>query len=102
LIFGAGQVVGGGIVACSSLRRGIWGHARAFLLVVVSLWFICSGFLELLVSGLEFARRLGSSLSLDTLDLWRARADNLLLWASILLLSCLLAYLVIRRLHSGP
>jgi hypothetical protein len=69
---------------------------------MVSLWFICSGFLELLVSGLEFARLLGSSLSLNTLDLWRARADDLLLWVSILLLSCLLAYLVIRRLHSGP
>jgi hypothetical protein len=102
LIFGAGQVVGGGIVARSSFHRGIWKHARAFLLVVVSLWFICSGFLELLISGLEFARRLGSGLSVDTFDLWRARADNLLVWISILLLSCLLAYSIIRRLHSGP
>jgi len=68
----------------------------------VSLWFICSGFLELLVSGLEFARRLGSGLSMDAFDLWRARADNLLVWISILLLSCLLAYSIIRRLHSGP
>jgi hypothetical protein len=94
-------VVGGGIVARSSFRQGIWGHTRAFLLVLVSLWFICSGFLELLVSGLEFARRLGSSLSVETLNLWRARADSLLVYVSILLLSCLLTYSIIRRLHAG-
>jgi len=51
---------------------------------------------------MEFARRLGSSLSVSTLDIWRARADDLLLWISILLLSSLLTYLIIRRLHSGP
>jgi hypothetical protein len=102
LIFGAGQIVAGGIAARYSLGRGVLAHARFFFLLLVGLWFICSGSLELLVSGLEIAERLGAMLSIHTFNLWRARADTLLLWISLFLLVSLLAYPIIRRLRARP
>jgi hypothetical protein len=92
LIFGAGQIVVGGIVARFSLvglGQGVWTHARHFLLLVVSLWFIVSGTLELLVSGMESAQRLGAMISSETFTLWRARADTLLVWGCVALLASL-------------
>jgi hypothetical protein len=103
LIFGAGQIVVGGIIARFSLvnlGQGIWTHARHFLLLVVSLWFIVSGTLELLVSGMETAQRLGAVISSRTFTLWRARADTSLVWVSVTLLASLLAYELVRRLRS--
>jgi hypothetical protein len=104
LLFGSGQIVAGGIVARFSLvglGQGIWTHARHYLLLVVSLWFIVSGTLELLVSGMETAQRLGAAISTRTFTLWRARADTLLVWVSVALLASLLAYELARRLRSG-
>jgi hypothetical protein len=104
LIFGAGQIVVGGIVARFSLvglGQGVWTHARHFLLLVVSLWFIVSGTLELLVSGMETAQRLGAAISSETFTLWRARADTSLVWVSVALLASLLVYELARRLRSG-
>ncbi|MGO8947493.1 MAG: hypothetical protein ACLQUY_07490 [Ktedonobacterales bacterium] len=92
----------GVIVARYSLRQGIWKQTRYFLLLLASLWFVCSGSLELLVSGLETARRFGASLSVDTFDLWRERADTVLFLVSLVLLLSFLAYLIVRRLHAGP
>ena len=96
-----GQVVCGAIVARHSLRQGIWGQARHFFILLVSVWFMCSGCLELLVSGLETATRLGASVSIVTVDLWRARADTALAVVSLLLLLSLLVYAIARRSHAG-
>ena len=101
LIFGVGQIVIGGLVARHSLGQGIWADTRRFLLFLVSLWFMCSGFLELFVSGMETADRLSGSFPTPTFDLWRARADTLLLLVSLALLASLLAYLVLKRFRPG-
>jgi hypothetical protein len=101
LIFGAGQVAVGGLFARHCLRQGIWADARRFLLLLVSLWFICSGFLELFVSGMETAERLGGRFPTPAFELWRARADTLLLLVSLALLVSLLAYLILKRFRAG-
>jgi hypothetical protein len=101
LIFAVGQLAGGGLVAWHSLRRGIWADTRRFLLLLVCLWFMCSGLLELFVSGMETVERLGGSFPAPDFDLWRARADTLLLLVSIALLAILLAYLIFKRFRAG-
>jgi hypothetical protein len=101
LIFGFGQIVIGGVVARRSLGQGIWADMRRFLLLLVSLWFICSGFLELFVSGMETVERLGGRFPTPTFDLWRARADILLLLVSFALLASLLVYAILKRFRGG-
>jgi hypothetical protein len=101
LIFAVGQIAIGGLVARHSLGQGIWAETRRFLLLLVSLWFMCSGLLELFVSGMETAERLSGSFPTPAFDLWRARADTLLLLVSFALLASLLAYLVLKRFRPG-
>jgi hypothetical protein len=101
LIFGVGQIAIGGLVARHCLGQGIWADTRRFLLLLVSLWFICSGSLELFVSGMETVERLGGRFPTPTFELWRARADTLLLLVSLALLASLLAYLILKRLRTG-
>jgi hypothetical protein len=50
----------------------------------------------LFVSGMESVRLLGGSLSLSAFALWRARADTVLVWVSVLLLIGLLFYPLVR------
>ena len=101
LIFGIGQIVIGGLVARHSSGRGLWSDTRRFLLLLVSLWFICSGFLELFVSVMETVERFGGYFPTPAFNLWRGRADTVLLLVSLVLLACLLAYAILKRFRAG-
>lgn len=72
-----------------------------FVLLLIALWFVCSGLAELLVSGMEASHRLWGTLSVATFALWRGRADAALLWATILLVLALLVYPLLQRLLRG-
>lgn len=85
LIFGAGQVVVGAVIARYSLapvRRLEW---RAALLSFVGLWFVLSGVIELFVSGMEASQRVNGAPSAATFALLRSQADATLFVASGLL-----------------
>lgn len=71
------------------------------MLLLVALWFICSGLAELLVSGMEASRRLNGTPGAATFALWRSRADAALLWATIILVLALLVYPLLQRLLRG-
>lgn len=71
------------------------------MLLLIALWFVCSGLAELLVSGMEAARRLWGTPDAATFALWRGRADAALLWATILLVLALLTYPLLQRLLRG-
>ncbi len=72
-----------------------------FVLLLIALWFVCSGLAELLVSGMEAAHRLWGTPHAATFALWRGRADTALLWATILLVLALLLYPLLQRLLRG-
>lgn len=72
-----------------------------FVLLLIALWFVCSGLAELLVSGMEASRRLWGAPGTATFALWRGRADAALLSATILLALALLAFPILQRLLSG-
>ncbi|MGZ3581807.1 MAG: hypothetical protein ACXWQR_07270 [Ktedonobacterales bacterium] len=71
------------------------------MLLLIALWFICSGLAELLVSGMEASRRLWGTPDAATFALWRGRADAALLWATIILALALIAYPLLQRLLRG-
>ena len=71
------------------------------MLLLIALWFVCSGLAELLVSGMEASRRLWGTPGAATFALWRARADAALLWATIILALALVAYPLVQRLLRG-
>lgn len=72
-----------------------------FVLLLIALWFVCSGLAELLVSGMEASHRLWGTPSVATFALWRGRADAALLWATTLLVLALLVYPLLQRLLRG-
>lgn len=72
------------------------------MLLLIALWFVCSGLAELLVSGMEASRLLWGTPDASTFALWRGRADAALLWATILLALALVAYPLLQRLLRGP
>jgi hypothetical protein len=85
-------------VALHSLRRGRWRAARSYFLLLIAAWFVCSGVAELIVSGMETWRLLWGAPSAASFALWRGRADAALGVATVLLLLCLIAYPLLRRL----
>lgn len=91
----------GGAVARHLLRRDRWRPARGYFLLLIAAWFVCSGIAELIVSGMETWRRLWSAPSAASFALWRGRVDLALVVASALLLLCLIAYPVLRRLPAA-
>jgi len=86
---------GAAVVRVIVIRRG-WREARAFVLLLIAAWFVCSGLAELVVSGGETARRVWGTPSVSALAAVKARADAALLTATIVLLVCLLAYPIVR------
>lgn len=101
LLFGLAQLGIGGAFMWYLLRRGRWRPVRGYVLLLIAAWFVCSGAAELVVSGMETAHRLWGAPSLATFALWRGRADLALLVASGLLVLCLIAYPLLRRLPAG-
>lgn len=100
LLFGAAQVVVGGAVALRLLSRKPWRVGAPFFLLLICLWFVCSGFAELAVSGMEFARSVGGAPSARAVAVWRGRVDTLLLLATVTLSLSLVARFVLVRLLS--
>lgn len=85
LLFGLGQVVVGGVVAWRVLAGKSWRRPSMLLLLALCCWFMVSGATELFVSGLEMAHTMGGAVTSASFALWRARADDFLLVASIVL-----------------
>ena len=84
LLFGAGQIVVGALFVANARNR--WRRAGVFLLALVGTWFICSGVIELFVSGMETVQRLSGAPDHATFSLWRGRADTALAVATGLIL----------------
>ncbi|HEX8998054.1 MAG TPA: hypothetical protein VF812_18645 [Ktedonobacterales bacterium] len=97
LVFGLGQVIVGAWLAYRPLVRRRYLQWRVGLLAFVGLWFVSSGLIELLVSGMETSERLGAGPSASTFVAWRAHADSALFIATLLLTAGLLAYLAVLR-----
>jgi hypothetical protein len=97
LLFALAQIVAGVFVARRIFFRRLWRKPGPFVLLLIALWFVCSGIAELFVSGMEAVRRLHSGPDAATFNLWRGRADTLLLAATILLFAALLAFPLARR-----
>jgi hypothetical protein len=101
LVFGVGQIAVGGWIAVHTLRqRSSW---RQGVMVCVGLWFVVSGVVELLVSGMEASQRLTGAPAAAVFELWRARGDTALAVATVALACGAIAYpLVLRwRVRNG-
>jgi hypothetical protein len=97
LVFGCGQVVLGTLVARRIVGTRRWPPVGAYLLLLISLWFVCSGVGELIVSGLEAAHRAVGIPDVVTFARWRGMVDGLLIGATSLLVVALAAYPVMCR-----
>jgi hypothetical protein len=84
LLFAMGQIVVGGLLATHGSRR--WRRTGDFVLMLVGVWFVCSGVIELFVSGMETFQRLSGVPDQATFTLWRGRADGALAAATGVLL----------------
>ena len=84
LLFGVGQIVVGALFLAHGRNR--WRRAGVFLLMLAGAWCICSGVIELFVSGMESVQRLSGSPDQATFSLWRGRADTGLAIATGLIL----------------
>jgi hypothetical protein len=107
LAFGVGQVIVGLGVARWVLLARRWRKASLFVLLLLALWFVCSGIAELFVSGMETLRLITRWPALAAFTLWRGRADAALLAATVVLLAALLAHAAVslvsrRRRPAGP
>jgi hypothetical protein len=102
LIFGAAQLTLGAVVAARLLRGGRWRVTAQFALLLISLWFVCSGLAELLVSGMEAMQRIVGHPSPVAFTLWRGRIDAGLLIATAALCVALCLFPLLRRLPSAP
>ena len=76
LLFGVGQIVVGVILVVHGRNR--WRRAGVFLLMLVGAWFVCSGIIELFVSGMESLQHISGVPDHATFALWRGRADTAL------------------------
>lgn len=101
LIFGLGQVVVGGWLAAYPLARRRYLQWRQGLMVFVGLWFVVSGLIELVVSGMETSQRLTGAPGAMAFALWRGRADTALFVASALLACGAVVYVVALRWRGG-
>lgn len=88
LIFAAGQIVVGAGLAWYGVRRGRWRAWRAFLAALAGMWFVVSGTIEALVSGMEVSQRLTGAPDAATFALVRGRGDSTLLVATVALAIC--------------
>jgi hypothetical protein len=89
LLFGVGQIGAGCLLVAHGRRR--WRRGGVFVLMLVGIWFVCSGATELFVSGMEACQQIGVGPDTATFILWRGRADTLLAVATgIILLSGIL------------
>lgn len=84
LLFGVGQIVVGALFVTHGRSR--WRRAGVFLLMLVGAWFVCSGVIELFVSGMESVQRLSGVPDHAAFSLWRGRADTALAVATVALL----------------
>ena len=100
-MFAIVQIGVGGVAAQRILARGLWRRAGMFVLLLIALWFVCSGLTEVVVSGMEASRRLWGTPGAATFALWRGRADAALLSATILLALALLAFPLLQRVLRG-
>ncbi len=106
LIFGLVQLVAGLGVARWVTLAGRWRKANQFVLLLLALWFACSGLAELCVSGMETLRQIARWPSAAAFTLWRGRADAALLAATVVLVAALPMYVGIsyasrRRRRAG-
>lgn len=92
LVFGAGQIVVGAWLAIYPLARGQFWRWRQGLMVFVGLWFVVSGVVELIVSGMETSQRLTGAPDAALFALWRGRADTALFVVSTILACGVLVY----------
>lgn len=97
LLFGAGQLIVGGVVALRLIVRSEWRHLNRFVLLLIALWFVASGVTELFVSGMEALRDLRGAPDAAVFALWRGRADTALLAVSGVVIVALLAVLGIQQ-----
>ncbi|HEY1391174.1 MAG TPA: hypothetical protein VGF38_21740 [Ktedonobacterales bacterium] len=74
LLFGVGQIVVGAILVVHGRNR--WRRVGVFLLMLVGTWFVCSGIIELFVSGMESLQRIVGAPDNATFTLWRGHADT--------------------------
>ncbi len=74
-------------------RQAALAAAGDFVLMLVGAWFVCSGVIELFVSGMETVQRLSGVPDQATFTLWRGRADGALAVATgaLLLVGVLVA-----------
>src|SRR5690348_2208942 len=76
LLFGIGQIVVGVFLVVHGRNR--WRRVGVFLLMLVGAWFVCSGIIELFVSGMESLQHIFGVPGHDAFTLWRGRADTAL------------------------
>lgn len=76
LLFGVGQIIVGAFLVVHGRNR--WRRAGVFLLMLVGTWLVCSGIIELFVSGMESLQRFSGVPDHATFTLWRERADTTL------------------------
>ncbi len=76
LFFGVGQIVVGAFLVVHGRNR--WRRAGVFLLMLVGAWFVCSGIIELFVSGMESLQHISGVPDHAVFTLWRGRADTAL------------------------
>lgn len=80
LVFGVGQIVVGSLLVAHGRNR--WRRAGVFVLMLAGAWFVCSGIIELFVSGMESLQHLSGMPGRATFSLWRGRADTALVVAT--------------------
>jgi hypothetical protein len=76
LVFGLGQIVVGAVLVVHGWNR--WRRVGVFLLMLAGAWFVCSGMIELFVSGMESLQHISGMPNEATFHLWRGRADTAL------------------------
>jgi hypothetical protein len=96
LVFGLGQFAAGIGVTRWTLVALRWRRANYFVLLLIALWFACSGLAELFVSGMEALHQSAGWPTAAAFALWRGRADTALFTATLILSLSLLVYLAAR------
>lgn len=94
LIFAVGQIVVGGWLAVYPLAHGQFHRWRQGLMAFVGLWFVVSGVVELMVSGMETSQHLTGAPGVALFGVWRGRADTALFVASAVLACGVVLYLL--------
>lgn len=80
LLFGLGQIVVGFLLVSRGRRQ--WRRAGVFVMMLAGAWFVCSGTIEIFVSGMETLQRVGGVPDRSTFIVWRGRADTALAMAT--------------------